>query len=74
MQIELIAPASEDSTYLPRMGLGILAAQTPPDIEVTYTDETLRPLDIATDLKDVDLRIGRMTHVFHREDREFKRL
>jgi radical SAM superfamily enzyme YgiQ (UPF0313 family) len=55
MQIELIAPASEDSTYLPRMGLGILAALTEPSDEVIYTDEILRPFDIARDVKDVDL-------------------
>ncbi|MCC6524211.1 MAG: cobalamin-dependent protein [Polyangiaceae bacterium] len=55
MQLELIAPASEDSTYLPRMGLGILAALTPPDVEVVYTDDVVRPFDVARDVKDVDL-------------------
>jgi radical SAM superfamily enzyme YgiQ (UPF0313 family) len=55
MQLELIAPASEDSTYLPRMGLGILAARTPPDVEVIYTDDVVRPFDLARDVKDVDL-------------------
>jgi hypothetical protein len=28
MQIELIAPASEDSTYLPRLGLGAILRAT----------------------------------------------
>lgn len=55
MQLELIAPASEDSTFMPRMGLGILMARTPPDIEVIYTDDVVRPFDVATDVKDVDL-------------------
>lgn len=55
MQIELIAPASEDSTYLPRMGLGILAALTPPTDEVIYTDDLVRPFDLTKDVKDVDL-------------------
>ncbi len=55
MQLELIAPASEDSTYLPRMGLGILMARTPPDVEVIYTDDVVRPFDIERDVKDVDL-------------------
>jgi radical SAM superfamily enzyme YgiQ (UPF0313 family) len=55
MQIELIAPASEDSTYLPRMGLGILAARTPRDIEVIYTDDVIKPFDLDKDVKDVDL-------------------
>lgn len=55
MQIELIATASEDSAYLPRLGLGILAALTPPDDEVVYTDDVIRPFDLERDVKDVDL-------------------
>jgi radical SAM superfamily enzyme YgiQ (UPF0313 family) len=55
MQVELISPASEDSTYLPRYGLGILAAQTPRDIEVIYTDDVIRRIDLDRDVKDVDL-------------------
>ena len=55
MQIELIAPASEDSAYLPRLGLGILAALTPPEDEIIYTDDVVRPFDLRRDVKDVDL-------------------
>jgi radical SAM superfamily enzyme YgiQ (UPF0313 family) len=55
MRIELIAPASEDSAYLPRMGLGILAALTPKTDEVLYTDDLVKPFDVTRDLKDVDL-------------------
>jgi radical SAM superfamily enzyme YgiQ (UPF0313 family) len=55
MQIELIAPASEDSAYLPRLGLGVLAALTPPEDEVIYTDDLVRPFDVERDVKDVDL-------------------
>ncbi|MGC4086797.1 MAG: radical SAM protein [Polyangiaceae bacterium] len=55
MQIELIAPASEDSAFLPRLGLGILAALTPREDEVIYTDDLVRPFDIERDVKDVDL-------------------
>lgn len=55
MQLELIAPASEDSALLPRLGLGILAAQTPADIEVIYTDDVVKPFDLDRDVKDVDL-------------------
>src|SRR5262252_655389 len=55
MQIELIATASEDSAYLPRMGLGILAALTPPCDEVVYTDDVVKPFSIERDVKDVDL-------------------
>src|SRR4051812_25968092 len=55
MQIELIATASEDSAFLPRMGLGILAALTPREDEIVYTDDVVRPFDVARDVKDVDL-------------------
>jgi radical SAM superfamily enzyme YgiQ (UPF0313 family) len=55
MQIELIATASEDSAYLPRMGLGLLAAKTPREDELIYTDDVVRPFDVARDVKDVDL-------------------
>ena len=55
MQIELIAPASEDSALLPRLGLGILAALTPKEDEVIYTDDLVRPFDLERDVKDVDL-------------------
>jgi radical SAM superfamily enzyme YgiQ (UPF0313 family) len=55
MQVELIAPATPESAYLPRLGLGILAALTPSGDEVIYTDDVARPFDLARDLKDVDL-------------------
>src|SRR5688572_192147 len=55
MQIELIATASEDSAFLPRLGLGILAALTPKDDEVIYTDDLVKPFDLERDVKDVDL-------------------
>lgn len=55
MQIELIAPASEDSAFLPRVGLGMLAALTPPEDEIIYTDDVVHPFDIERDVKDVDL-------------------
>jgi len=40
---------------LPRLGLGILAALTPPEDEVTYTDDLVQPFDLERDVKDVDL-------------------
>ena len=55
MQIELIAPASEDSAYLPRLGLGVLASLTPPEDEVIYTDDLVKVFDLDKDVKDVDL-------------------
>jgi hypothetical protein len=58
MQIELISPASEDSALVPRLGLGILAAQTSPNIEVIYADDVVKPFDLERDVKEVDLGIG----------------
>jgi len=55
VQIELIAPASTASASLPRLGLGILAALTPPADEVIYTDEVVGAFDLARDVKDVGL-------------------
>lgn len=55
MQLELIAPASEDSTFLPRTAMGILASLMPPDDEVIYSDDLVRPFNVHLDLKDVDL-------------------
>jgi radical SAM superfamily enzyme YgiQ (UPF0313 family) len=55
MQIEMIAPVSTASAAMPRLGLGILAALTPPEDEVIYTDEVVSPFDLERDVKDVDL-------------------
>jgi radical SAM superfamily enzyme YgiQ (UPF0313 family) len=55
MQIEMIAPVSTASAALPRLGLGMLAALTPPEDEVIYTDEVVEPFDLERDVKDVDL-------------------
>jgi radical SAM superfamily enzyme YgiQ (UPF0313 family) len=55
MQIEMIAPVSTASAALPRLGLGILAALTPREDEIIYTDEVIEPFDLERDLKDVGL-------------------
>jgi radical SAM superfamily enzyme YgiQ (UPF0313 family) len=55
VQIELIASASIAAAPMPRLGLGILAALTPREDEIVYTDEVVRPFDLEKDLKDVDL-------------------
>jgi radical SAM superfamily enzyme YgiQ (UPF0313 family) len=55
MQIELIAPSSEDSAFLPRLAMGVLAAATPAEHEILYTDDVVRPFDLERDVKPVDL-------------------
>ena len=59
MQIELIATASEDSAFLPRLGLGVLASLTPPEDQVIYTDDLVRPFDLERDV-DVAEETGTM--------------
>src|SRR5688500_9391347 len=55
MEIELISPANEDSSYLPSLGVAILAAHTPRDIRVHYTDDLMAPIDLERGCRDVDL-------------------
>ena len=55
MQIELIAPASEDSAHVPRLALSILASLTPPEDEVLHRDDGLVPFDLERDTRPVDL-------------------
>jgi radical SAM superfamily enzyme YgiQ (UPF0313 family) len=55
VQIELIAPVGEDSALLPRLGLGMIAALTPPEDEVIFTDDAVRYFDLEKDVKPVDL-------------------
>ena len=55
MQIRAHRTASEDSAYLPRLGLGVLASLTPPEDEIIYSDDVVTPFDLDRDVKDVDL-------------------
>ena len=55
MKIELIVPAVEENARVPNLALPILAALTPPDVRVTFTDDLLTPIDLDKDLKEVDL-------------------
>lgn len=50
MQVHLIAPSNEDSTYIKPLWAATLAAHTPPDVEVTFRDDGLDPIDLAVDL------------------------
>ncbi len=56
VKIELVFPASPASALIRSRSLGILAALTPRDIQVTSVDERLKPLDLEKDLDfDADL-------------------
>jgi radical SAM superfamily enzyme YgiQ (UPF0313 family) len=45
VHVHLIAPSNEDSTYIKPLWVGSLAAHTPPDVEVTFADDGLDPID-----------------------------
>ncbi|MDH7500550.1 MAG: radical SAM protein [candidate division NC10 bacterium] len=55
MRIELISPAAEDSARLTPLALATLAALTPPWVEVTFSDDQIRPIRIPEALQEVDL-------------------
>jgi radical SAM superfamily enzyme YgiQ (UPF0313 family) len=55
VELELISPANEDSTYVPSLGMAVVAAHTPPDVRVHYTDDLVAPIDLARGVKPVDL-------------------
>jgi radical SAM superfamily enzyme YgiQ (UPF0313 family) len=54
MHVHLIAPSNEDSTYIKPLWVGTLAAHTPGDVEVTFRDDGLEPVEV-----DVELDRGR---------------
>ena len=55
MKLELIVPAVEENARVPNLALPILATLTPPDIELSFTDDLLGPIDLKRGLKEVDL-------------------
>jgi radical SAM superfamily enzyme YgiQ (UPF0313 family) len=55
VKIELIVPAVEENAPVPNLALPILAALTPRDVTISFTDDLLTPIDLEKHLKDVDL-------------------
>ena len=55
MKIELIAPAVEENARIPNLALPILAGLSPADVEISFTDDLLTPIDLEKGLKEVDL-------------------
>jgi radical SAM superfamily enzyme YgiQ (UPF0313 family) len=55
VKIELIVPAVEENARIPNLALPILAALSPADVEISFTDDLLTPIDLKKDLKEVDL-------------------
>jgi hypothetical protein len=58
MKLELIVPATHENqgkprkAILPPLGMAVVAALTPPDVEVSLTDENVAPINFQ---KEVDL-------------------
>ena len=58
MKLELIVPATHENqgkpkkAILPPLGMALIAALTPPDVEVSLTDENVAPINFQ---KEVDL-------------------
>ncbi len=48
--VHLIAPSNEDSTYIKPLWVATLAAHTPDDVELTFRDDGLEPIDLEADL------------------------
>lgn len=46
MLVRVVTPANEDSAYVKSLGAAILAAHTPADAELAYTDDLLDPIDL----------------------------
>ena len=70
MKLELIVPATHEKkgkpgkAILPPLGIAVVAALTPPDVEVSLTDENVAPIDFH---KQVDLvGITALTSTAHR--------
>jgi radical SAM superfamily enzyme YgiQ (UPF0313 family) len=55
LRVDLISPAVEDNAPIPNLSLATVAALTPPDIEVSFSDDLINPIDLDGDLKEVDL-------------------
>lgn len=46
MHVHLVAPSNEDSTYIKPLWVATLAAHTPADVELTFRDDGLSPIDL----------------------------
>jgi radical SAM superfamily enzyme YgiQ (UPF0313 family) len=46
MHVHLISPSNEDLTYIKPLWVGTLAAHTPDDVELTFRDDGLEPVDL----------------------------
>ena len=55
IRLELITPAVEDNAPIPNLSLATVAALTPPEVEISLSDDLIRPLDLDGGLRSADL-------------------
>ena len=55
IRLELITAAVEDNAPIPNLSLATVAALTPPQVEISFSDDLIHPIDLDGGLKDVDL-------------------
>ncbi|OGP55916.1 MAG: hypothetical protein A2Y65_04570 [Deltaproteobacteria bacterium RBG_13_52_11] len=55
IKLELITPAVEDNAPIPNLSLATVAALTPPDVQISFSDDLINPIDLDGALKAVDL-------------------
>ena len=53
--MQLISPAVEDNAPIPNLSLATVAALTPPDAQISFSDDLIHPIDLDGNLKGVDL-------------------
>jgi radical SAM superfamily enzyme YgiQ (UPF0313 family) len=55
IRLELITPAVEDNAPIPTLSLATVAALTPSDVQISFSDDLINPIDLDGKLKAVDL-------------------
>ena len=55
IRLELITAAVEDNAPIPNLSLATVAALTPPQVEISFSDDLIHPIDLDGGLKDVNL-------------------
>jgi radical SAM superfamily enzyme YgiQ (UPF0313 family) len=55
MHVHLVAPSNEDSTYIKPLWVATLAAHTPEDVELTFRDDGIDPIDLTRESDAPDL-------------------
>jgi len=55
IRLELITPAVEDNAPIPNLSLATVAALTPPEVQISFSDDLINPIDLNGALKAVDL-------------------